>query len=99
MFRFSRFAMIMGLAGITAGLPSLAQQRARDDDGMAEAIRFERAKQAAADRQARIEAGQEREEHSADRMMSETRHKTRAAKDRAARKDQQQERESRQQPK
>ena len=52
-----RFALILGMAGALAGLPCLAQtQRDPDAAGVAEAIRFEKAKQAAADRQARIEA-------------------------------------------
>jgi hypothetical protein len=49
--------LILGLAGAMAWLPSLsAQQKDPDEAGVAEAIRYERAKQAAADRQARIEA-------------------------------------------
>ena len=57
LFRSMRLALIVGLAGALVGLPSLtAAHRDPDAAGVAEAIRFERAKQAAADRQARIEA-------------------------------------------
>jgi len=52
-----RLALILGLAGGLAALPAMAaDQKDPDAAGVAEAIRFEKAKQAAADRQARIEA-------------------------------------------
>jgi hypothetical protein len=76
MFKRSRFALILGLAGAMAGLPSLAaQQKDPDAAGVAEAIRFEKAKQAAADRQARIEEARERGEKFADRSASESKPK------------------------
>lgn len=78
MLKLSRLALILGLAGATAGLQSLsAQQVGEDEGGVAGAIRFEKAKQAAADRQARIEARRERDSHSADRMAPEAQRKTR----------------------
>lgn len=56
MFKSSRFALILGLAGALAGLPCMAAaEKDPDAAGVAEAIRYEKAKQAAADRQARIE--------------------------------------------
>ncbi len=76
MFSKSRIGLILGLAGGLAALPSMvAADRDRDPDaaGVAEAIRFEKAKQAAADRQERIEARGERQENTADRMMPEPR--------------------------
>jgi len=83
-----KLALTMGLAGALAILPSLALAQ-RDDDraGVAEAIRFEKAKQAAADRQARIEA-RAREESSADRIASQTKAKAKmkATKSASARK-------------
>ncbi|MGA2578299.1 MAG: hypothetical protein ABSH24_19960 [Bryobacteraceae bacterium] len=85
MFKSSRFALILGLAGAMAWLPSLsAQQKDPDEAGVAEAIRYERAKQAAADRQARIEEGRERGEKSADRSVSEPRPKAHPVKSAAA---------------
>ncbi len=73
MLKASKIALILGLAGATAGLPSLmAQQDAgRDEGGVAGAVRYEKAKQAAAERQARIEEGRAhgtRDRDSADRM-------------------------------
>lgn len=63
MFRTTKFALILGLAGAMAALPSLtAEQKDPDAAGVAEAIRFEKAKQAAADRQARIEESRARAE-------------------------------------
>jgi hypothetical protein len=60
-----RYLVIAGLAGVMAGAPVLvAQDRDRDvrDQGsVEEAIRFEKAKQEAADRQQRIEDGAARE--------------------------------------
>ena len=51
MLKPSKIALILGLAGALAGLRSLAaQQKDPDASGVAEAIRFEKAKQAAADR-------------------------------------------------
>lgn len=87
MSKATKLAAILGLAGALAGLPSLmAQDRDdrvdRDDAGVREAIRYERAKQAAADRQARIESGQERgdrdrDRDSVDRAATEPRARTR----------------------
>jgi hypothetical protein len=69
--------LILGLASALAGLPSLtAAQKDPDAAGVAEAIRFEKAKQAAADRQARTEAAHERASNSADRMAPEAKSKT-----------------------
>lgn len=80
-----RFALILGLAGALAGLPSLsAAQKDQDEAGVAEAIRFERAKQAAADRQARIEEARARAENSADRSANESKPKTKTVKSAAA---------------
>jgi len=77
----SRFALILGLAGAMTGLSSLtALQKDPDATGVAEAIRFEKAKQAAADRQARIEEARERGEKSADRSVSESRAKAHMVK-------------------
>jgi len=81
MSRANKLALILGLAGAMAGLPCLAAaQKDPDAAGVAEAIRFERAKQAAADRQARIEGGRARGEKSADRSASESKPKTRTLK-------------------
>jgi len=80
MLKPSKIALILGLAGALAGLRSLAaQQKDPDAAGVAEAIRFEKAKQAAADRQARIEAAHERATTSADRMAPEPK-KTKATR-------------------
>ncbi|MGO4881534.1 MAG: hypothetical protein ACLP59_12010 [Bryobacteraceae bacterium] len=72
MLRSSRLAMILGLAAAMAG-PSITlaqkdQDRDQDAKGIAEAIRFQKAEDAAAARQARIEAARARGENSADRM-------------------------------
>ena len=81
-----RFLLTIGIAGALAALPSLAAPQAAsqkdggDQAGVAEAIRFERAKQAAADRQARIEAARNREENSADRTVPETKKRPRNTK-------------------
>jgi hypothetical protein len=73
-----KFACMVGLAGALGVLPSLAvAQKDRDDrTGVAEAVRFERAKQAAADRQARVEA-RGAESRSADRIADRERPETR----------------------
>jgi hypothetical protein len=77
MLRPNRFAAILGLAGAMAMLPSLSAQQpessARKDpdaSGIAEAIRFHRAEDAAAARQARIEAGRDRGVRSPDRAAA-----------------------------
>lgn len=71
-----RLALILGLAAGFASLPALAAgQKDPDAAGVAEAIRFEKAKQAAADRQARIEARAE-EANTADRAVTESKAKT-----------------------
>lgn len=68
MLRASRLALILGFAGALVGLPPLtAAQKNQEEGGVQEAIRFEKAKQAAADRQARIEEGRASGLHSADR--------------------------------
>lgn len=84
MLKSSKVALILGLAGAMAGVPWLSAQQdeGRDEGGVAGAIRYEKAKQAAADRQARIEEGRERVSNSADRMAPEPRRKQ---KNRAAR--------------
>jgi len=78
MLKPSKVALILGLAGVLAGLPSLSAQQneGRDEGGVAGAIRYEKAKQAAADRQARIEAAPERGANSADRMALGAKSKT-----------------------
>ncbi len=67
-----RYALILGLAGALATLPSMALAQKDDDQaGVQEAIRFERAKQAAADRQARIEEARERSERADERSSAD----------------------------
>jgi hypothetical protein len=94
-----KLGLILALAAGTAALPSLSAQDRdtdrRDADGVREAIRFEKAKQAAADRQARIEERNERGANSADRMVPEQRRKTKAPRNRPEdRKDAQQQRDT-----
>ncbi len=76
MFKSSRLALILGLAGALAGLPSVMvaqQEGTKDSDaGVAEAIRFQKAEDAAAARQARDEGARKNESNSADRMASES---------------------------
>ena len=61
MLTSNRLAIIAGLASAMAGLPPLnAQDRDRDEGNVQEAIRFEKAKEAAAERQQRIEDQQGR---------------------------------------
>jgi hypothetical protein len=56
--------LIAGMAGAMAWTPSLiAQQRDPDQGSVQEAIRFEKAKQAAADRQQRIEEASAAHQH------------------------------------
>jgi len=87
MIKLSKYALILGLAGAMAGLPTLvAAQKDPDAAGVAEAIRFEKAKQAAADRQARIEEARARGEKSADRSVPEPKAKTHVVKSAAAQK-------------
>ena len=78
MLRPSKFALILGLAGALV-LPSLAvaQQEAaarKDSDaaGVAVAIRFQKAEDAAAARQARIDAARGGESNSAARTAPQT---------------------------
>ena len=72
MFKPSRLALILGLAGAMAGLPSLAvAQQDSDAAGVAEAIRFQKAEDAAAARQAHSGAARAAESNSADRMAPE----------------------------
>jgi hypothetical protein len=80
MFLSGKFALILGLAGAFAALPPLtAMQKDPDAAGVQEAIRFEKAKQAAADRQARVEERNARA-NSANRSMTEARKKPRVSK-------------------
>jgi hypothetical protein len=74
--------LALGLAGamIVLPLPGAAQDDHDDARAVQEAIRFEKAKQAAADRQARIEDRRERESNSADRVVTETHHASRAVR-------------------
>jgi hypothetical protein len=66
----SSLVVTLGLAGAMAALPAVAAAQQDDDqEGVQEAIRFEKDKQAAADRQARIEAARDRQANSADRMI------------------------------
>ncbi len=54
-----KLALAVVMAGAVTALPSWSQgqqKKQTEDEGVREAIRFERMKQAAADRQARIEA-------------------------------------------
>ena len=82
-----KFLLTMGLAGALV-LPALAlaqQDRTRQNDqdepgNVADAIRFQKAEDAAAARQARIEAAREREAHSADRVMTKTRVKAKTSR-------------------
>lgn len=74
----NRLALILGLAGAMAGLPSLAvaQKNSGDEAGVQEAIRFQKAEDAAAARQARIEEAKARGENSADRAATQTKKKS-----------------------
>lgn len=82
MLKPSKVALILGLAGALAGLTSLSAQQneGRDEGGVAGAIRYEKAKQAAADRQARVEAARERGTNSADRMAQEPKSKAKTGR-------------------
>lgn len=76
MFRFRRYALILGLAGATAGLPSVivAQdnaQKSSDSASVAEAVRFQQAEAAAAARQAALEASRGGEKVKADKTAGE----------------------------
>ena len=87
MFKPSRFALILGLAGAMAGLPCLAAaQQDSDAAAVAEAIRYEKAKQAAADRQIRIDEGRERVAKPSNGSASESKPKPRPVKSAAAQK-------------
>jgi hypothetical protein len=87
MLKPSKFVLILGLTGAIAGLPCLtAAQKAPDAASVAEAVRFERAKQAAADRQARIEEAPVRGEKSVNGSASESKPKARTLKTAAAQK-------------
>jgi hypothetical protein len=58
----------LGLTGAAVMLPAVAAaQQDEDQAGVQEAIRYEKAKQAAADRQERIEAAKEKGMNAADR--------------------------------
>jgi len=81
MLRPSKLALVLGLAGCLTGLQSVAMaQKDPDAAGVAEAIRFEKAKQAAADRQARIEEAHARGERSTDRSAAEPKSKPKTVK-------------------
>jgi hypothetical protein len=86
MWKPTKTALILGIAGALAGLPPLtaAQQAAAQKDpdaaGVAEAIRFQKAEQAAADRQARIEEAREHASNSADRMASQPKRPAKATR-------------------
>jgi hypothetical protein len=88
-----KFLLTIGLAGALAALPSLAlaqqdrpRQSNQDEPGdVAEAIRFQKAEEAAAARQERIDAGRERD-NSADREMTKTRTKARSTRPTTTRK-------------
>jgi hypothetical protein len=89
MFKPSKFALILGLAGAMAGLPCLAaaqQDPDADAAAVAEAIRYEKAKQAAADRQLRIEEGREHGVKPANGSVSESKPKPRPVKSAVAQK-------------
>ena len=61
---FNRCMLVAGMAGAMAWAPSaIAQQRDADQGNVQEAIRFEKAKQAAADRQERIEEASAAHQH------------------------------------
>ncbi|MFN7992355.1 MAG: hypothetical protein U0Q18_02055 [Bryobacteraceae bacterium] len=69
--RNSGRAFVIGVTGLLVGFSCFASpQRDRDDEGVREAIRFEKAKQAAAERQARIEDGRERRENTRERSRT-----------------------------
>jgi hypothetical protein len=82
------------MAGALAALPTLAlaqqtraQQNNDDEPGdVAAAIRFQKAEDAAAARQARIEEANARQENSADRAVTRTKAKPKAVKTAAAKK-------------
>jgi hypothetical protein len=85
MLRSSKFALMLGVAGALVALPSLATaQTGEEKGGVQEAIRFEKAKQAAADRQARIEEGRGSESQSADRAAESKAKPTAARKTKSA---------------
>jgi hypothetical protein len=87
MFKPSKLALILGLAGAMVGLPCLAAaQQDPDAAAVAEAIRFEKAKQAAADRQLRIDEGRENGAKPANGSASESKPKPRPVKSAAAQK-------------
>ena len=76
-----RFTLIFALTGALAGLAPLAEaQKDPDQAGVAEAIRFERAKQAAADRQAHIEAAQARGAKSEEKAAATPKTKTKTVR-------------------
>jgi len=89
-----RFLLTIVLAGAMTGLPGLAlaqqkqAQHNNDDEpgDVAAAIRFQKAEDAAAARQARIEAARARQENSADRTVTRPKAKLKAATTTAAKK-------------
>lgn len=76
---FGSFTLILGLGGGLLAQSSPAPTQ-KNDPGVQEAIRFERAKQAAADRQARIEEAQ----NGADRMATRPQTRVRTTQKRKA---------------
>ena len=56
MLKPGNVALILGLAGVLGGVPCLTAQNDSDPAGVAAAVRFQKAEDAAAARQARIEA-------------------------------------------
>jgi hypothetical protein len=71
MLRPGKLSLILGLAGalaLPALVPAQAAQKDSDAAGVAAAIRFQKAEDAAAARQARLDAGRAGEANSADRM-------------------------------
>jgi hypothetical protein len=77
MLKPSNIAVILGLAGSLSGLPCLSAQNNADAAGVAEAIRFQKAEDAAAARQARIDVARTGGTNFADQQVSRT--KTKAA--------------------
>jgi len=76
MLRPGKFALILGMASVMAALPTLTlaqtSQKESEAAGVAAAIRFQRAEDAAAAREARIDAARGGESNSADRMAPQT---------------------------
>jgi hypothetical protein len=67
MLRTSKLVLILGAAGILVSLPCV---NAQNDPGVAEAIRFQKAEDAAAARQARLDGDRGAQANSADRVAA-----------------------------